>query len=142
MKLDIKEDNIQKNRVIDRNLPFPKRVNTIQRSQEKDRKICNKNNLNTKGKDKNSKLNKNIKNRELTPLENKKKDNIINIITNDNQNLAKKLKSNKTFKYQINFDKNINFTHLKEKYRSSTNKINLIKSTKNIDIIREEENFE
>ena len=54
----------------------------------------------------------------------------------------KNIKSNKTFKYQINFDKNINFTHLKEKYRSSTNKINLIKSTKNIDIIREEENFE
>ena len=70
LKIDIKDDNIQKNRVIDRNLPLNKRPNTTLRSQEKDRKIYNKNNLNTKEKVKNSKLNKNKNNRELSPLAN------------------------------------------------------------------------
>ena len=45
----------------------------------------------------------------------------------------KKIKSNKTYKYSDKFDKHINFTNLKKKYRALSNKIPLPQS-----IIKEE----
>ena len=52
-------------------------------------------------------------------MENKKKDNIINIITNDNQNLAKKLKNikDKSNKFEMHNETSINFCSENNQYK-------------------------
>ena len=58
-------------------------------------------------------------------LDNKKKDNIINIITNDNQNLAKKLKiiKDKYNKLEIHNQINLNLNYNSENNKNDTNKL-------------------
>lgn len=46
-------------------------------------------------------------------------------LTNESVNKSNKIRNNKTSKYTGKFDKYINFTHLKNKYRTLSNDVKL-----------------